>query len=115
MAIAEQVVGQYLVLVPDGRLVLGGLSEEYEQRVQVLLNGGSLHLVTDLRRVPQIDSTGVRAVVRGYTTAQRLGGSFKLASPPATVRMVLQVTKLDTVLPIFDSVEAATVEASRKA
>lgn len=107
MAIAEQVIGQYVVLIPEGRLVLGGLADEYEQRAQVLLNGGSLHLVTDLRHVPQIDSTGIRSVVRGFATAKRLGGSFKLACPPAIVRMVLQVTRLDTVVPIFDSVEAA--------
>ena len=113
MAIAEQGIGQYVVLIPEGRL-LGALAKEYEDRVEALLGGGSLHLVTDLQRVPHMDSTGVRAVVRGYTTAQRLGGSFKLVGPPATIRMVLQVTRLDSILPIYDSVEAATAASPRK-
>lgn len=107
MPISEQAVGDYLVLVPQGRLVSGGPGEEYERRVQALLAEGHRHLVTDMRKVPQVDSTGIRALVRGHTSARRVSGSFKLVAPSALVRMVLEVTHLATVFQIYDSVEAA--------
>ena len=94
---------------------MGGPAEEFEQRVQDLLAEGFLHLVTDLRRVPQVDSSGIRALVRGYTTAQRFGGSFKLVAPSTLVRTILEVTRLNSIFPIYDSVEEATQPPAQQA
>ncbi len=115
MPIAEQTVGEYRVLAPEGRLVMTGPAEELEERLQELLGGGVLHLVADLRRVTQIDSVGVRALVRAYTTAQRVNGSLKLVGPTRLVRAVLATTRLDHVFPIYDSVEAATQPSQARA
>jgi hypothetical protein len=53
----------------------------------------------------------VRALVRGYTTARRVGGSFRLARANADVRGLLRDAHLDTVFPISDSVEEARARA----
>ncbi len=103
----ERVSGDHFVLSPQEALVAGGPAEQYEQQIQTLFRQGSRHLVTDLRRVTHIDSAGVRAMVRGYTTAQRLGGSFKLVGPNANVRSVLDLALLGSVFEIFDTIEAA--------
>jgi len=70
--------GTYLVLSPNEPLVEGA-AEAFERSTQALLAGGHRHLIVDLDAVGRIDDAGVRALVRGYTTAQRLGGSFRLA------------------------------------
>jgi len=96
-----------LVLSPHEPLVAGGPAEDFERRVQALFRQGYRHLVTDLENVPFLDSGGVRALVRGHTSAQRVGGTFRLVRANATVRTVLQLSRLDSVLEIYDTVEAA--------
>jgi anti-anti-sigma factor len=98
-----------LVLSPHEPLVAGGPAEDYERRVQGLFRQGYRHLVTDLENVPFLDSAGVRALVRGHTSAQRVGGTFRLVRANATVRTVLQLSRLDSVLEIYETVEAARV------
>ncbi len=73
--------GRTLVLSPEHALVAGGPAEHFEFRVQRLFEQGIRHRVVDLRAMPTLDSRGVRALVRGHTTAQRLGGTFKIVRP----------------------------------
>jgi len=112
LKIEERKVGDCVVVTPAGRLVLGGPAEEYEERIQFLLSSGATHLITDFSEVTNIDSTGIRAVIRGYTTAHRLGASFGVAGLRPMVRTVMQVTHLDTVIPMYATVEAALAGAS---
>ena len=100
------------VLVPEGRIVAGPAAEEFDRRVQALLAEGKIRLIADLRAVPQIDSTGICGIVRGFISAQRLGGSYSLVGPNSTVSLVLRTTKLDSIIPVFESVEDAQ-KASR--
>ena len=95
------------VLVPEGRIIAGPAAEEFDRRVQALLAEGKIRLIADLHNVPRIDSTGICGIVRGFITAQRLGGSFSLVHPNSTVSLVLKTTKLDSIIPVFDSVEDA--------
>ncbi|MGH9257410.1 MAG: STAS domain-containing protein [Vicinamibacterales bacterium] len=103
----QRAAGTRLVLSPREPLVEGGAAEEFERRTQALLADGHRHLVVDLGSVASIDGGGIRALVRGYTTARRLGGSFRLARVNADVSALLQAAHLDTVLPILDTVEEA--------
>ena len=99
--------GAPLVLSPTEPLVEGGAAEELERSIQRLIAGGHPHLVVDLGGVPRIDGGGVRALVRGFTTAHRVAGSFRLARANADVRAFLKAAHLDSVFPISDSVQEA--------
>jgi anti-anti-sigma factor len=107
MAVTQDAVGRRVVLSPQEGLVAGGPAEEFEQRVQRLYRDGYTDLLVDLRQVPTIDSRGVRALVRAHTTAQRLGGSFRIACPCSQVRSILEVSKLDNVFVVHDTLAAA--------
>ena len=107
MTVPTRPAGDRIVLSPREDLVSGGPAEEFEHRLQQLFEAGYRHVVADLRGVMAIDSAGVRALVRGLTTAQRFGGSFSLVAPNDRVRAILAAIRLDTVLPIFDAVESA--------
>jgi anti-anti-sigma factor len=107
MTVPTRPAGDRIVLSPREDLVSGGPAEEFEHRLQQLFKSGYRHVVADLRGVIAIDSAGVRAFVRGLTTAQRVHGSFSLVAPNDRVRGILAATRLDTVLPIFDEVESA--------
>jgi anti-anti-sigma factor len=107
MSVATRASGNRLVLSPRQGLGAGGPAREFESSVQELFKAGYRHLVADLSGVPSIDSAGVRALVRGLTTSQRLEGSFALVGPNAAVKAVLRTARLDSVFPIFDSLEPA--------
>ncbi len=108
MAIFEQQVGHYLVLAPQNRLDMDLGAKEFDKLLQERIAQGHIHVVVDLRQVLQLDSTGFRALVRAYTSASRLGGRFRLVGPSILLRRILEITRLASVLPIYDSVEAAT-------
>jgi len=107
MAVSERREGRRLVISPQEPLLGGGPAEEFERRVQALFRDGFRHLIADLRFVPAIDSAGIRALVRGHTTAQRLQGTFRIVQPTDAVQSVLQLGRLDSVLATYDSMEEA--------
>lgn len=107
MPVSERREGRRLVIAPHEPLVGGGAAEEFERRVQALFRDGFRHLIADLRSVPSIDSAGVRALVRGHTTAQRLQGSFRIVAPTSNVQTVLHLSHLESVLALYDSVDEA--------
>jgi anti-anti-sigma factor len=107
MSVSTKVKGNRMLLSPREALVAGGPAGEFEQSVQELFKSGYRHFVADLRGVATIDSAGVRALVRCLTTSQRLEGSFVLVAPNPSVRAVLATARLDSVFPIFDSIEPA--------
>ena len=66
-------------------------------------------MVIDLRGVPTADSAGIRALVRGHTSAQRLNRRFTLVSPNPKVKELLELSLLTRVLEVVDTlVEAKT-------
>jgi anti-anti-sigma factor len=111
MAALKRPVGERLVLSPQEPLVAGGAAENFEQNIRELFRRGYRHLVVDLSGVSSIDSAGVRALVRGHTTAQRVGGSLRLASPTDAVARVLELAHLAAVFEIYASVDAARLAA----
>src|SRR5438093_4187006 len=111
MAALKRPVGDRLVLSPQEPLVAGGAAENFEQNIRELFRRGYRHLVLDLSGVASIDSAGVRALVRGHTTAQRVAGSLRLAAPSESVGHVLEVAHLSNVFEIYGSVDAARLAA----
>jgi anti-anti-sigma factor len=96
-----------IVLSPQESLLAGGPAEQLEQQIQTSFKQGVHRIFVDLRAVPTIDSGGVRALVRGHTTSERLGRHFCLVGPNEGVRSVLRVSNLEQVFTISDSVTLA--------
>ncbi len=98
-----------MVLSPQEPLTAGGPAEELERRIQEIFKAGFEHVVIDLRGVPTADSAGIRALVRGHTSAQRLSRRFTLVSPNSRVQELLELSMLTRVLEVVDSlVDAKT-------
>jgi anti-anti-sigma factor len=106
---ATRSVADRLVLSPQESLVAGGPAEAFESQLRQLYRSGQRHLVIDFKRVPSIDSAGIRALVRGHTTAQRVEGTLRLAALPPRVREVLEASRLAGVFDIYESTEAARI------
>jgi len=111
MSEATRINPARIVLSPHGSLVAGGSAEAFEQQLQQLLRAGGHRVIVDLSAVDAIDSSGFRALVRGHTTAQRLGGTMRLAAVSRRVRDVLDAAHLGQVFEFYASVDAARMAA----
>jgi anti-anti-sigma factor len=99
------------VLSPQEPLVAGGAAEAFEKDIQQIFRRGQRHVIIDMAGVTSIDSAGIRALVRGHTTSQRLGGSLRLASIPAAIMRVLETSRLASIFETYSSVESARLAA----
>jgi anti-anti-sigma factor len=111
MPVPTKAEGDALILSPSGPLVAGGTAEEFESSIQAIFKSGYRHLVADLREVTRVDSAGIRALVRGLTSSQRLGGSFTLVAPSPDVLTVLRASQLDSVFTIYQRLEPALTKS----
>lgn len=111
MSASKRLAGDRLVLSPQEALHAGGAAEAFERHVQQLFRNGYRQVVVDLSGVPSIDSAGIRALVRGHTSAQRIGGSLRLAAAQPAVSHVLELANLGGVFEIYSSVDAARLAA----
>ena len=107
MPVPTRAEGDALILSPAGPLVAGGPAEEFESSIQAIYKSGYRHLIADLHDVTRVDSAGIRALVRGLTSSQRLEGSFKLVAPSPEVMAVLRVAQLDSVFTVHERIEPA--------
>ena len=105
--------GSPSVLAFNGRLADGPENAKRYQELCAELERGSRDFVLDLQRVPDLDSMGIGFLIMCLTTARRAGGSLCLAAPSNRVLYSLLITRLDTIIPIFDSVEAAVAGLSK--
>ena len=65
--------------------------------------------VLDLTDLDFIESAGLAAIVSGHLKNRHHQGEIRLAAPNAAVLEVIQKTRLDTLFPIYGSVEEALV------
>jgi len=74
----------------------------------VLLNKSSVNsIVLDLAQTKYCDSSGLSAILIGNRLCKDAGGSFAICGLQPNVAKMIQISQLDKVLHIFDSVKEA--------
>jgi anti-sigma B factor antagonist len=99
--------GDITILTVTGDLIIGEPETTFKKAITRLLEEGRVNLLVDLSAVGFLDSSGLGALVRALTLAQKEGGSAKLLHAGPQVRKLLQMTKLDSVFEIHEDLEAA--------
>lgn len=64
-------------------------------------------LIMDMSSVPYMDSAGLGVIMNYFVSAQSGGRTFLLVGVNDRIRALLEMTKVDAVLKMCDSVEAA--------
>jgi anti-anti-sigma factor len=75
-----------------------------EKIQQVILNNNIRKLILDLSKVESITSTGIGIFLN---INENLKSKFRLACPGPDVKKVLELTKVSSIIKIFDTVEKA--------
>jgi anti-sigma B factor antagonist len=64
-------------------------------------------LILDMTAVPYMDSAGLGVIMNYFVSAQGAGRKFFVVGVNERIRALLEMTKVDTVLKLCDTIEAA--------
>jgi anti-sigma B factor antagonist len=101
VTVHERCVGDVTIIDVGGRVTEEG-AEALRALVQPLVRQGRVKIVFDLHDASYIDTTALGELVRAHATATREGGGLKLLHVTPKVHELLSITRLDSVLGLFD-------------
>ena len=107
MEIKEQLHDDVVVLNLSGEMMGGPDATVLNDKLHELIESGKLKVVVDLSAVSWINSSGLGILIGALTTIRNAGGELKIASVTDRIQRLLQITKLDKVFDIYDTVESA--------
>lgn len=96
---------QLIVLQPQGRLDWQGGNALREQIAGLVPQSHDLWVI-DLANVEFMDKSGLVTIVRGLKAARNSGCRLVLCNLQPPVRLIFELTQLDSVFEIFESYDA---------
>jgi len=85
---------------------------ELQDAVRKEQEGGLIIVLAD---VPYMDSAGLGAILSAFASCQRHARKFAIASVSERVMALLKVTKVDSLVPRYETAEAAEADWAVKA
>ena len=79
----------------------------FRERLDELRNEGKTHLILDMQGVTYANSTALGALVTQSDAFHEAGGELALLNPQPSVNLVIEMLGLDSILPIFASLDEA--------
>jgi anti-anti-sigma factor len=64
-------------------------------------------LIVDLSEIEYCDSSGLSAILLAFRILQANEGKIRLAAPQKNVKTLIEISQLNRVLPMYDTVELA--------
>jgi anti-sigma B factor antagonist len=107
LKVSSREVGDVTVVDLSGRIVLGEGSDILRTALSDFVTKGRKKILLNLADISYIDSSGLGALVSGYTSLRGQQGQIKLLKLTKKVHDLLQITKLLTVFEVFDDESAA--------
>ena len=103
----ERQVGDIAIIAPRGYLTGGDETEELEQRIKGLSEGGNKHLVINLGETQHLNSTALGVLISAHSNYVRRGGQMKLCSVDKRIENIFVITKLSLVFDVYPNEEQA--------
>jgi anti-sigma B factor antagonist len=107
LSLATRTVADHAVLEVGGEVDVY-TAPRLRERLAELIDGGARNVVVDLARVDFLDSTGLGVLVGAHKRLRPVGGTFSLVCSRESLLKVFRITALDQIIPLHDTVEAAT-------
>ena len=107
MIVEKRRQGQHTILRVEGIVRMGESAQFLAQTLEKLLTEESGNVLVDLARINYIDSTGIGELVGYLGRFRNSKRELILVNPSDRIRKLLQVARLDSLFPTYDSVEAA--------
>jgi anti-sigma B factor antagonist len=107
LTVTSRPAGRVTILDLNGRLILGEETANLRDSVKNLVSTGQNRILLNLEGVTYLDSSGLGALVGGYTSVTALHGQLKLVKLSKKAKDLLNLTRLLTVFEIFEDEETA--------
>jgi anti-sigma B factor antagonist len=107
MTITTRTASGVTILDLNGRLILGEETASLRDNLKSLVSTGQKKILLNMEGVSYVDSSGLGALVGGYTSVAALGGQLKLEKLNKKAKDLLQITKLLTVFEVFEDEDVA--------
>ena len=91
----------------SGNLIIGKSEESLRETIKQLLAEGRKLLLLNLTDVPTIDSSGIGAMIKSFTSVKEAGGKLKVLKPSRMARQLLSITGLLSVLETYEDEKTA--------
>lgn len=102
MEIHIRTSGDVTILDLSGNLIIGRSEESLRETVLKLIEQERRLLLLNLSDVPTIDSSGVGAMIKSFTSVKEANGKLKVMKPSRMARQLLSITGLLSVLETYD-------------
>jgi anti-sigma B factor antagonist len=107
MKCSTKYVDDVLVIEIQGEIMGGADSESFRNIIYEAIEQDQVFIVADLKNATWMNSSGLGMLISGLTTLRSSGGDLRLTNLSDKVRRPLEITKLESVFLIYNSVEDA--------
>ncbi len=107
MEIQIRTTGSVTILDLSGNLIIGMSEESLRETVKQLIAEDRRFFLINLAEVPTIDSSGIGAMIKSFTSVSEANGKLKVLRPSRMARQLLTITGLLSVLESFEDESAA--------
>jgi anti-sigma B factor antagonist len=103
----DRIEPDIMLLSFTGKIALGRESQRIETLVRDFRDQNEKKFIFDITHVDHLDSTGIGIIAFCFGTLARSGGALRIAGAQGKVLQLFQVTRLDTILSLYPTVEDA--------
>ena len=103
MSVTDRPVGDVVVLDVKGEMINNKEYGSVKRRIGELLDLGHLSLILNLSQVPYMNSWGVGELATSFVSVRNRQAKLRVAASQSRVRKMLSISKLDTVIEVFDT------------
>ncbi|WP_372981947.1 STAS domain-containing protein [Marinobacter sediminum] len=88
-------------------LLVMGNSDQVRKQLESRISGGLHRLILNLKPVEFMDSSGLAVLMSAWKKVKPFDGRVVLVSPSASVRALLELTRLHEIFEIYEDMDAA--------
>jgi anti-sigma B factor antagonist len=107
MEMKEQIKDDILIVKLEGELLGGSEGKLFQDRLYQAIRDGQVNMIVDMEGIKWMNSSGLGIIMAGLSTLRGSGGDLRLAGMSERVRRPIEVTRLDSVIMMYKSVEDA--------
>jgi anti-sigma B factor antagonist len=100
-------IDEILVIEIQGEIMGGTDSESFRHIIYDAIEENKVFIVADLKDATWMNSSGLGVLISGLTTLRSSGSDLRLTNLSEKVRRPLEITKLESVFLIYESVKDA--------
>ena len=97
---------QFTIIQPLDQINASNATEFQSQLIKVLNSNEYVALLIDMQQVEFIDSAGLMVLVSSLRLAQTQRKRFSLCGVNSSIKMIFELTQLETAFEIFESRDA---------